>query len=135
MSGTISCGSPVLPGINIGYEAVRGYVSYRALDPVTLSLGVDYKFGRRPLDLIFYDTAFLAAARVDLMQLTLPFFLDAELEVPGFFYAPSFGVKAGMYLDWFRQEDRNPHSPHPHHEAYIGYYNGYSQRGYFYNTR
>ena len=123
------------PRINIGYEAVRAYVSYRAFDLATLSLGVDYKFGRRPLDLIFYDTAFLAAVRVELAPLSVPLFLDCEMELPGFFYTPSFGAKVGIHLDLFRQQDRNRLAPYPHHEAYIGYYNGYSQRGYFYSRR
>jgi hypothetical protein len=123
------------PRINIGCEAIRAYASYSPVDAVWVSLGVDYKFGRRPLNLMIYDTAFLAAVRLEPLELGIPLFLDCEVELPGWFLTPSVGARAGMYLDSFRRADRGPHSPTPHHEAYVGYYNGYSRRGYFSNRR
>ncbi len=121
---------------NTGWEAVRQYLSY--VTPFfDVSLGVEYKFSRRPLAVIFYPLSFFLGGKIDLLAAGIPFFMEVELEVIAGPYPPNFGVRMGIYLKYIFNTLILKHKPDGHepHELSIYYYNGYSRMGSFYNRR
>ncbi len=121
---------------NTGWEAVRQYMSY--VTPVfDMSLGVEYKFSRRPSDVIFYPLSFFLGGRIDLLAAGIPLFMEMELELIAGFYPPNFGVRIGIYVKYILNTLILGHAPDGYepHEFSIYYYNGYSRMGSFYNRR
>jgi hypothetical protein len=121
--------------LNMGIEAIKQYVDYDLFSFLTLSLGIEYKIGKRPENLVFYNTSFLAGFRLDTLDLSLPFFLDTEAEFFSTAYAPNFGFRLGMYANFCNligsaSGERCRHF----HELFIGYYIGLSKKIYFYTS-
>lgn len=121
---------------NTGWEAVRQYVSY-VLPMCDASLGAEYKFSRRPGDVIFYPLSFFLGGRVDLLSAGVPFFMEMEIEMIAGPYPPNIGVRIGVYLKYILNVLILAHQPDGYepHEFTVHWYYGYSRMGSFYNRR
>jgi hypothetical protein len=121
---------------NIGYEAVKHYTSFTT-GFLNVSIGFDYKFSRRPKNMIIPNPSVFLGIRLDLLSLGIPFFMECEIEAIVGNYLPNIGIRAGVYLKYVmnalfldkRQAEKEPH------ELAIYYYNGYSKMGYFNKRR
>ena len=102
-----------------------------------ISIGFEYKFSKRPDNLIFYDKSLLVGSRIDLHSKGIPIFMECELEVTGIENSPNVGIMFGTYLGYlfnnillnFEGQSRELH------EFTIHYYYGYSKMGYFYDRK
>lgn len=121
---------------NTGYEAVRHYTTW-ILPLVHFSLGVDWKFSRRPKQRIYREPSVLAGVRIDLLPEGIPFFMEWETEIIAGKRPPNVGIRAGIYLRYLFNScilKRKPASDEPH-ELSVYFYSGYSRMGCFYDRR
>ncbi|MBN2159530.1 MAG: DUF1207 domain-containing protein [Spirochaetes bacterium] len=121
---------------NTGFEAVRHYISYM-LSCLQLSIGLDWKFSRRPKKKIFGEPSILAGVRIDLLSAGIPFFVEWEAEIIAGRRLPNFGIRTGIYLKYFFNTcilRRKSGGSEPH-ELSVYYYSGYSKMGCFYDRR
>jgi hypothetical protein len=122
--------------VNTGYEAARQRVTC-ALPFVEISLGLEYKFSRRPDRGIFRLPSLLLGSRIDLLSEGVPLFIEWEAEIFAGRRPPGIGIRAGVYLRYLFNSvlpGRHGGGKEPH-EFSIYYYNGYSKMGYFSERR
>lgn len=122
---------------NAGYEAVRQYLNLSGASYLDLSLGYEYKFGRRENAGIFNVMSVLLGWRLDFLSYGVPLFLEAEGEIVDLRRLPNVGVRIGCYLDYLitavmRKRD---FAGRPQHELSFRYYYGYSKMVSFYRMR
>lgn len=123
---------------NTGFEAVKHYTTLNVFSILDTSLGLEYKFGRRPENTIFYNKSVFIGNRVNLLSTGIPVFFEWEIEIFNLMrYSPNFGVRLGVYLDYLFNVvfAHKAAAARELHEFSIYYYYGYSKQGYFYNKR
>ncbi len=125
------------PYLNVGFETIKHYTNYHFSDMFVLSGGLEYKFGRRPADLIFYDLSVILGAKIDFVSKGIPVFIESESEIFSFHHTPNFGVKTGLYLFSFINNTllKKGLTEEKNHELYFQYYYGYSQVGYYFDKK
>jgi len=121
---------------NTGYEAIRHYTTFMA-DYLDVSVGFDYKLGRRPKRTIFSDPSIFLGARLDLLSAGIPVFVECDVEVIVGRRLPNVGIRAGVYLKYIFNTIflKKPSSGKEPHELAVYFYSGYSKMGYFYDRR
>jgi hypothetical protein len=122
--------------VNTGFEAARQRVTC-VFPFAEISMGLEYKFTRRPDRGIFRLPSLLLGARFDLLSEGIPFFIEWEAEIFAGRRRPNIGIRAGVYLKYlFNTVMLGKHTGGKEpHEFSIYYYNGYSKMGYFSERR
>lgn len=125
------------PYLNVGFETIRHYTNYHFSDMLDLSAGLEYKYGRRPADLIFYDLSVILGAKIDFVSKGIPVFIESESEIFSFRHAPNFGVRTGLYLFPFINNTllKKGLAEEKNHALYFQYYHGCSQVGYYFDKK
>ena len=123
--------------LDVGFEAVRHYTNLKIIEMLIVSIGFEYKFSRRPNNIIFYNKSFLAGSKIDLYSKGMPLFLECELEIIGMDHSPNVGIRLGTYLGYLFNNIllNDERQSRELHEFSIYYYYGYSKMGYFYDKK
>lgn len=123
--------------VNSGWESSRLYVNYVKSSWLRVGPGIEYKWGRRPSDRVFYNLSIYFSAFTDFSNWDVPLFFEIETERFSVYRSANYGVKLGLYLDYLVNKlllDKD-FLGDKKHVLYFHYYNGYSKIGYQYNRK